>query len=125
TQSVSKSFYQYLIPSLIGMSLMSINIIIDGIFVGHGVGSVALASVNVATPMYSVFLSIGLLIGIGGGALFSMCMGQGKITDARKIFTASMIATTVIIIVISVVSYLFIEELAVLFGANKDTLGYV
>src|SRR5699024_4676833 len=37
----------------------------------------------------------------------------------------SMIATTVIIIVISVVSYLFIEELAVLFGANKDTLGYV
>src|SRR5699024_7255134 len=80
---------------------------------------------NVATPMYSVFLSIGLLIGIGGGALFSMCMGQGKITDARKIFTASMIATTVIIIVISVVSYLFIEELAVLFGANKDTLGYV
>src|SRR5699024_9709073 len=123
TQSVSKSFYQYLIPSLIGMSLMSVNIIIDGIFVGHGVGSVALASVNVATPMYSVFLSIGLLIGIGGGALYSISVGRSNIKAAQQIFTVSMIATTVIIIVISVLSYIFMEEIALLFGANEDTIG--
>lgn len=125
TQTVKKSFFQYLIPSLIGMSLMSINIIIDGVFVGHGVGSVALASVNIATPMYSVFLSIGLLIGIGGGALYSMAMGQGEQRTAQEIFTSSFKIASIVTILVSVFSYLFLEEIAVLFGANADTMTYV
>lgn len=125
SQTVKKSFFQYLIPSLIGMSLMSVNIIIDGVFVGHGVGSVALASVNVATPMYSVFLSIGLLIGVGGGALYSMAMGQGEQRTAQEIFTNSFKIASVGTILVSVFSYLFLEEIAVLFGANADTMTYV
>lgn len=124
-QSVVKSFFQYLIPSLIGMSLLSVNIIIDGVFVGHGVGSVALASVNVATPMYSVFLSIGLLIGIGGGALYSIALGQGKKELAQQFFSLSIVMTIVIILFVAGMSYLFLEELALLFGANMDTLTYV
>src|SRR5699024_2624352 len=107
------------------MSLMSVNIIIDGVFVGHGVGSVALASVNVATPMYSVFLSVGLLIGIGGGALYSIAMGQGEVARARQIFTLSMIVTAIIILIIAIISFFLLEELALLFGANEDTLDYV
>src|SRR5699024_4125510 len=102
SQTVKKSFFQYLIPSLIGMSLMSVNIIIDGVFVGHGVGSVALASVNVATPMYSVFLSSGLLIGVGGGALYSMAMGQGEQRTAQEIFTNSFKIASVGTILVSV-----------------------
>lgn len=125
TQTVKKSFFQYLIPSLIGMSLMSVNIIIDGVFVGHGVGPAALASVNIATPMYSVFLSIGLLIGIGGGALYSMAMGQGKQQTAQEIFTNSFKIATIITILVSVVSYLFLDQIVTLFGANADTMTYV
>lgn len=68
-QSALKSFFQYFIPTLIGMMLMSVNIVIDGIFVGNGVGSVALASVNIAVPVFSIIISIALLIGIGGGTL--------------------------------------------------------
>src|SRR5690625_5587258 len=75
-QPVAKSFFQYFIPTLLGMMLMSINIVIDGIFVGNGVGSIALASVNIAVPVFSIIISIALLIGIGGGTLYSMAMGR-------------------------------------------------
>src|SRR5690625_547862 len=90
TQSVAKSFFQYFIPTLLGMMLMSVNIVIDGIFVGNGVGSIALASVNIAVPVFSVIISIALLIGMGGGTLYSMAMGENnKIKAQQKIGRAS------------------------------------
>src|SRR5690625_3556378 len=87
TQSVAKSFFQYFIPTLFGMMLMSVNIVIDGIFVGNGVGSIALASVNIAVPVFSVIISIALLIGMGGGTLYFMAMGEKNKLQARKNFT--------------------------------------
>lgn len=124
TQSVPKSFFQYLVPTLIGMLLMSINIVIDGIFVGNGVGSVALASVNIAVPVFSIIISIALLIGIGGGALYSIALGAGDSEQAKKVFSTAMALVTIISVVISLISYFNIETLAHLFGANEDTLPF-
>ena len=56
-------FLRYLLPSLLGMMLMSTNILIDGLFVSHGIGEEAFAGVNIALPIYSVILSISLWIG--------------------------------------------------------------
>lgn len=125
TQTVMKSFFQYFIPTLLGMMLMSVNIVIDGIFVGNGVGAVALAGVNVAVPVFSVIISVALLIGIGGGTLYSMSMGENNPKQAQEIFSISMILITVITIVIALISYLNMELLARLFGANEETLPYV
>ncbi|ASK63897.1 MATE family efflux transporter [Virgibacillus phasianinus] len=124
SQSAVKTFYQYFIPTLFGMMLMSVNIVADGIFVGHGVGSVALASVNVAVPVYSIIISISLLIGVGGGTLYSNAMGEGNTQKAQRIFTISIVFITIIIILISTISYLFMEPLALFFGANEETLPY-
>src|SRR5699024_6717897 len=125
TETVSVSFFKYLIPSLIGMALMSINIVIDGIFVGHGVGSTALAGVNIAAPVFSIILSIALLIGVGGGAVYSIALGAGEVGYAQRIFTTSFALLTVIIILITSLSLFFIKDLAYFFGANKDTLPVV
>lgn len=124
TQSVAKSFFQYFIPTLLGMMLMSINIVIDGIFVGNGVGSVALASVNIAVPVFSVIISIALLIGMGGGTLYSIAMGENRPMKAQQIYTLSMVLVTVITIVIALISYMNLDTLARLFGANTETLPY-
>lgn len=124
TQSVTKSFFQYLIPTLIGMMLMSVNIVIDGIFVGNGVGSVALAGVTIAVPVFSIIISIALLIGVGGGALYSMAIGEGNAIQAQKIFSISIFLLITITIVISFISYLNMETLANVFGANEETLPY-
>lgn len=123
--SVTKNFFYYFIPTLLGMMLMSVNIVIDGIFVGNGVGPVALASVNIAVPVFSIIISIALLIGIGGGTLYSMAMGENNLIKAQKIFTLSMALITVITIMITIVSYLNLETLARIFGANDETMPYV
>ncbi|KGX87576.1 MATE family efflux transporter [Pontibacillus litoralis] len=124
-QPVHKVFLQYLIPSLIGMMLMSVNILIDGIFVGNGVGEVALAAVNIAVPVFSIIISISLWIGIGGGALYSMALGENKLHKARKLFTQAMVLVTVIISFISLIGLWKVESLALILGANEDTLTYV
>src|SRR5690625_4724756 len=124
-QPVAKSFFQYFIPTLLGMMLMSINIVIDGIFVGNGVGSVALASVNIAVPVFSIIISIALLIGIGGGTLYSIAMGRDDEQTAKQFFTLAIVLISIITIVVSFFSYVYIEPLAFLFGANTDTLPYV
>src|SRR5690625_2742925 len=118
TQSVLKSFFQYLLPSLFGMMLMSINIMIDGIFVGNGVGSTALAGVNVAVPVFSIIISIALLIGIGGGTLYSMAMGREDFLGAHRIFSISFVLVVIITVIMSFLSYVNIERLGYLFGAN-------
>ncbi|AIF45510.1 MATE family efflux transporter [Virgibacillus sp. SK37] len=112
SQGVVRSFFQYFIPTLLGMMLMSVNIVVDGIFVGNGIGSVALASINVAVPVWSVIISISLLIGIGGGTLYSMATGAGKSEEAKQIFTTSMLLITISISIIGGVSYLASEQLA-------------
>jgi Na+-driven multidrug efflux pump len=72
---VKKLFFSYLVPSVLGLLLMSVNIVIDGIFVGRGIGPEGLAGVNVGVPVFSILLSISLCIGIGGAALY---YGVGK-----------------------------------------------
>ncbi|HLS07671.1 MATE family efflux transporter [Lentibacillus sp.] len=124
TQSVRKSFFQYLLPTLIGMMLMSANIVIDGIFVGNGIGSVALASVNIAVPVWSIIISISLLIGIGGGTLYSIATGAGDIDRAQQIFTISMVLTTIVMAILGFIGYIAADPLARLFGANADTINY-
>jgi putative MATE family efflux protein len=124
-QPVNKVFMQYFIPSLIGMMLMSINILVDGIFVGNGIGSTALASVNIAVPVFSLIISISLWIGMGGGALYSMAIGEQNMEKARKLFSFSITMVALIVSIIGILGYLNVEKLAVMLGANKDTQTFV
>ncbi|MEI3607814.1 MATE family efflux transporter [Pseudogracilibacillus sp. SE30717A] len=125
TMEPRQLFIKYLIPSLFGMMLMAINILIDGLFVSHGVGEKGLAGVNIAVPIYSVLLSVSLWIGMGGATLYSIAHGQNNPHRAKEIFTHSIfiaIATTGLIIVFCLV---FKQPLAYLFGANDLIISYV
>src|SRR5699024_414485 len=97
----------------------------DGIFVGNGIGPVALASVNIAVPVFSIIISITLLNGIGGGTLYSMAMGEGDEEKAKKIFSLSFILVTIITLLVSIIGLLNMDGIASFFGANEETLPYV
>ncbi|WP_082881291.1 MATE family efflux transporter [Lederbergia galactosidilytica] len=104
---------------------MAINILIDGLFVSHGVGEKGLAGVNIAVPIYSVILSVSLWIGMGGATLYSIALGQNNHVRAKKIFTHSIIlaiATTGLIIAFCL---MFEKRLAYVFGANDSIITYV
>lgn len=118
-------FLRYLLPSLLGMMLMSTNILIDGLFVSHGIGEEAFAGVNIALPIYSVILSISLWIGMGGAALFSIAIGRKDLNQAKKIYTDSILLSLVITGLIIALCLIFEEPLAYLFGANDELIHHV
>ncbi|MFD0590336.1 MATE family efflux transporter [Paenibacillus sp. GCM10027627] len=124
TKSINKLFFQYLIPTVLGMVLMSVNIIIDGIMVSRGVGADALAGVNIAIPAFSIIFSISLWIGMGGATLYSIALGENKPDRARSVFAQSMVLAVIIIGILMSVCLWKLEEMAYLFGANDKIVPY-
>ncbi len=120
-----KLFVSYLIPSIIGMLLMAINILVDGIFVSNGVGPEALAGVNIAVPIFSILLSISLWIGMGGATMYSIALGQNNQKKAQSIFTQSFFLATFIVGTLVVLLLWKQKEIAYLFGASDEIFPYV
>ncbi|NRQ52388.1 MATE family efflux transporter [Brevibacillus sp. HD1.4A] len=125
TDSVGKVFVRYLVPSVIGMLIMSVNVVVDGIFVGQRLGEVALAGVNVAFPLFSIYFALSLWIGIGGATICSRHLGAKQIKEARSVFTHSLTLIFGLTLLLAALAFLFREPLAVFLGANDDTLPYV
>ncbi|WP_342471775.1 MATE family efflux transporter [Metasolibacillus sp. FSL H7-0170] len=125
TRPVRPLFFSYLYPALIGMLLMSVNILVDGIFVSRGVGAAALAGVNIAVPIFSVLLSISLWIGMGGATLFSISLGEGNKQRAHQVFTLSFTMMIAIVTAIIALLLLNLKEVAYIFGADHTTYPYV
>src|SRR5690625_611219 len=124
-QPIRKVFFKYLIPSTLGLLLISINIVIDGIFIGHGVGANGLAAVNIAVPIYSFFYGISLWIGIGGATKYSIYIGRNEIATAQRTFSLSFSTAIVISLFISIISLFMMEPIAYFFGANYVIIDYV
>ncbi|MBO1001104.1 MATE family efflux transporter [Pseudogracilibacillus auburnensis] len=124
TRPLGLLFVSYLFPAMIGTLLMSVNILIDGIFVSQGVGPTALAGVNIAVPIFSVLLSISLWIGMGGATLYSVSLGRNDVEKARKVFTLSFVLMFLIVMIITTVLLIQMENIAYLFGANDQTYPY-
>ncbi|WP_107841322.1 MATE family efflux transporter [Metasolibacillus meyeri] len=125
TRPVRPLFFSYLYPAMVGMLLMSVNILVDGIFVSRGVGATALAGVNIAVPIFSILLSISLWIGMGGATLFSISLGEGNRKRAHQIFTLSFIMMIGIVATIVVLLLMNLKEVAYIFGADHTTYPYV
>lgn len=121
---IKSLFMTYLIPAVLGMVLMSVNIMIDAVMISRGVGANGLAGVNVAVPAFSIFFSISLWIGMGGATLYSIVLGEKNLDRARSIFTQSMIVAVVIVGILMVICLWKIEDLAYIFGANEVILPY-
>lgn len=125
TQSVGRTFVKYLIPSLVGMLLMAVNFVVDGVMVGNRLGPIALAGVGIAGPVYTIFLAMSLWIGVGAATLYSQTMGAKKYERAHFIFTNALVFIFGATLVIGVVAFLFREPLAFAIGANEETFPFV
>ncbi|WP_345740656.1 MATE family efflux transporter [Metabacillus endolithicus] len=119
---VKNVFFHFFFPAVFGMLLMSVNMLLDGIFVGHGVGEIGLAGVNLAAPIFTVILAISLWIGIGGATNFSIAIGEESIEKARSSFTLALAIFTGLLGAICVAGYINIQTVATWLGANEETL---
>jgi Na+-driven multidrug efflux pump len=84
---IPKLFKSYLVPSIIAMAAISIQIIVDGIFVGKGIGSEGIAAVNIVVPLFTVFTGIGLLFGVGGATISSFALAGKDKQKANSTFS--------------------------------------
>ncbi|GAB3796184.1 MATE family efflux transporter [Virgibacillus kimchii] len=124
TEPVGRIFMKYLIPSLIGMMIMALNIVIDGVMVGNRLGATALAGVGIASPVYTILVATSLWIGMGGATLFSQAMGARNVKRAQFIFTHSTILIIVFTVIIALTALAFHEPLTYMLGANEETFPF-
>ena len=81
---MTKQFLKYAVPSALAMFVSSLSTVIDGIFVGQGVGDSALAAVNVIIPFTIMLFGIATMFAVGGGALVSKYLGEKNYHWYRK-----------------------------------------
>lgn len=121
---IKKLFYHYLFASVTGMLVKSIHIVLDGIFVGNGVGAGALAAVNIIMPVFSLFMALAMMLSVGGSTLVSMKFGEKKEQDAINIFIQSIIIITCLGIIAQILFFFNIERICIFLGANDAILDY-
>ncbi|MGL6171111.1 MAG: MATE family efflux transporter [Vibrio sp.] len=83
-RSIYRQFVRYTIPTVAAMLVNGLYQVVDGIFIGHYVGAQGLAGINVAWPVIGTILGIGMLVGVGTGALASIKQGQGDAESAKR-----------------------------------------
>ncbi|MCG8484372.1 MAG: MATE family efflux transporter [Clostridia bacterium] len=120
--SVNKLFAKYAFMSIMGLTVMSLHVILDGIFIGRGVGSMGLAAVNIAGVIYPILTALGLCFGFGAATMISIKFGENKVEEANSIFNQTIIFSTIFSLVFSVLCITFLTPLSYLFGSNKALL---
>lgn len=113
-------FLSYAIPSALANFISSLYTVIDGIFVGQGVGDTALAAVNIVLPFTVVLFGIASMLAVGGGALVSKNVGANNIDKALNIFRQVMKLLLIICIVTTIVCVTFPEQIVRILGATDN-----
>ena len=123
--NVFKLFYKYFIPTLLGMLGMSAVTAIDGICVGHGVGSDGIAAINIYVPVFTIATGLGLMIGAGCSVVASIHLSRGKVKAARLNVTQAMAIATVATLVPTAAIMSMPEQTALALGSSAHLLPLV
>lgn len=125
SMSVGKLFTKLLVPTIMGMAASALFTVVDGIFVGNGIGSDAMAAVNISAPIFMIITGVGLMFGMGGGILTSINLSQGKKKVANINFTQSVIALVFISLVMTLLLTIFPHKIATIFGSDEYLMDMV
>ena len=125
TLNVFTLFRKYFVPTLLGMLSMSAVTAIDGIFVGHGVGSDGIAAVNICVPLLMLFTGIGLMVGAGCSVVASIQLSRGKSKSARLNVTQALLFVTIVALIPSALMMAFPAETARMLGSSEHLLPMV
>ncbi|MDC5807709.1 MATE family efflux transporter [Vibrio europaeus] len=108
--SIYKQFWKYTIPTVAAMLVNGLYQVVDGIFIGRYVAADGLAGINVAWPVIGAILGIGMLLGVGTGALVSIRQGEGDNQGAKKILATGLLLLLILAPIVSGILYFFSEH---------------
>ena len=119
-KSIKSLLIKQAVPASIGILFMSVNILVDTIFVGQWIGSLAIAAVTVVLPMTFFISSLGMAVGIGGSSVLSRALGSGNKEKAVNTFANQILMTFVLATVFVLLGIFWSDEMLLLFGAQGD-----
>lgn len=124
TESIGKLLRKYAIPAIIAMTASSLYNMVDSIFIGQGVGGLAISGLAVTFPLMNISAAFGSLVGVGASAIVSMLLGQKNYTMARRVLGNVMTMNVVLGVILMVFGLVFLDPILYFFGASANTISY-
>ena len=124
TDSLSRLLFRYAMPAIIAQVAASLYNIIDSIFIGQGVGALAISGLALTMPMMNLTAAFGAMIGAGSAALTSIRLGQGNKRAAEQILGNVVVLNVLLGVVLMAFGLYYLDELLYFFGASDLTLPY-
>ncbi|MGI5920667.1 MAG: MATE family efflux transporter [Syntrophomonadaceae bacterium] len=124
TEKVSSLLWKFSWPAVTAMLVNSLYNIIDRIFVGRGVGDIAIAATTVAFPIMLILIAVSVLIGVGATALISIRLGEKKPEEAEKIAGNAVLLLILFPLTLSIIYFVFTDPILIFFGADAEVLPY-
>ncbi|MBF7082918.1 MATE family efflux transporter [Desulfallas sp. Bu1-1] len=121
---IGSLLWKFSLPAITGMLVNALYNIIDRIFVGRGVGPLAIAATTVAFPIMLIMMGVSILIGVGATALISIRLGEQKKEEAERVAGNGMIMLIILPLILTAVYFLFSEPILKIFGASEDVFPY-
>ena len=124
TEKIGKLLWKYSLPAIIGTVVMSLYNIVDRIFIGQGVGPLAISGLALTFPFMNIMMAFGMLIGGGSASRISITLGQNDKDKAETILGNSVVLTFLISGSAIILSLIFMRDLLFLFGGTQNTVQY-
>ena len=124
TKPVGQLLTQYAIPAIIAMTASSLYNITDSIFIGQGVGALAISGLAITFPLMNLAAAFGAGVGVGASTFISMKLGQKDYKTAEKILGNTVTLNIIIGLAVGLFSLIFLDPILRFFGASDQTLPY-
>ena len=124
SQSIPKLLIQYSVPAIIASVATSLYNIIDSIFIGRGVGAMAIAGLAITFPLMNLVIAFCTLIAVGGATISSIFLGQKNISRATDVVNNVFVLCIIHSVIFGGITLLFLDEILLFFGATPETLPY-
>lgn len=124
TESIGKLLMQYAVPAIIAMTASSLYNMVDSIFIGHGVGTMAISGLALTFPLMNLAAAFGSLVGVGAATLISVRLGQRDYDTAQRVLGNVVVLNVLLGVAFTVVVLAFLDPILYFFGGSDQTIGY-
>lgn len=124
TKKISKLVWDYALPAIVGTMVNATYNIVDRIFIGQGVGALAISGLAITFPVMNLTAALGMLVGAGAASRISINLGKKNPERAEKILGNSFLLNIVLNLVFMTLLMIFLEPILMAFGASEDTFPY-
>ena len=124
TASIRSLLLKYAMPGIIAMTAMSLYNMVDSIFIGHGVGAMALSGLTVAKPFMDICAAFGTLVGVGASSLVAIKLGEKDYRSANDVLANVILLNVLLGALVMVVGLFFLDPILYAFGASDTTIVY-